>query len=141
VRAAGCRPTGREGGDDDRDHIDPIVEIPPEAALRNSGFEVGISRTDDPRAGLYRRLAPHTGECALLDQAEQLYLHQHRQLTDLVEEQDAIAGPFDIPVITRLGAREGALLVAEQLALDQVVSGLRSKCLHLMSRLVRPESE
>ena len=84
-----------------------MVEIPSGAALRDCGFEVGIGRADDPCARLDRGLAPHAGEGALLDQAEQLHLHQHWQLADLVEEQDAIADAFDVPVMTSLGTGKG----------------------------------
>src|SRR4029077_21287606 len=48
-------------------------------------------------------------------------LHQHRQFADFVEEKYPAAGPFDKPMMSRLRAGEGALLVAEQLALDQLV--------------------
>src|SRR5207244_8776174 len=108
---------GRNGDGDD---VDPIIQIAAEAALGDSGFEVGIGRADDPRARLYRRLASHAGENALLEKAEQFYLHQERQFTDLIQQKDPITGLLDKAVMARLGTGEGAFLVTEELALDQV---------------------
>src|SRR5262249_44841143 len=105
---------------DNRDHIDPVVEIPAEAALADSGFEVAIGRADDPGTGFYRRFTTHASKGSLLDQAEQLHLHQHRQFADLVEKKYAVAGPLDKSMMPRLGTGERTLLVAKQLAFDQI---------------------
>ena len=61
-----------------------------------------------------------------MKQAQQLLLHRERQLADLVEKQDLVAGPLDISVMSGLGAGEGTLLVAEQLALDQFAGNRRA---------------
>src|SRR5215472_11155744 len=85
-----------------------------------------IGRADNARTRIDRLFAPDTGEGALLEQAQQLRLHRERQLTDLVEKQDPITGALDISVMSGLGAGEGALLVAEQLALDQFAGNRRA---------------
>ena len=57
---------------------------------------------------------------ALLQHAQQLHLERRRQLADLVEEQRAAVGrPEEAGLALVVGAGEGALLVAEQLALEQ----------------------
>ena len=43
------------------------------------------------------------------------------QLADLVEEERAAVGQLELPELARVRAGEGALLVAEQLGLDQGV--------------------
>jgi hypothetical protein len=64
-------------------------------------------------------LRPPTGSTS--DGAQQFDLRRHRQLADLVEEQRA-AGGFDEFAEVLLGrAGEGALLVAEQDRLDEIV--------------------
>ncbi len=94
--------------------------------LHDRGFEIVVGRADDPRAGFDRRLAPDAGEGAFLDQAEQFHLHWHRQLADFVEKQNPVAGPLDMAVMARLDTGEGALLVTEQLALDQFAGDRRA---------------
>src|SRR5690606_14975540 len=58
-------------------------------------------------------------ELVLLEEAQQLDLDRRRDLADLVEEQRAAIGELEPPVLARHRAGEAALLVAEQLALEQ----------------------
>ena len=59
-------------------------------------------------------------DLALLQRAQQLHLRVERQLADLVEEQRAAVGLLELADALVDGAGEGALLVAEQDAFDQV---------------------
>ena len=58
-------------------------------------------------------------ELALLQHAQQLGLERRRDLADLVEEQRAAVGQLEAALAGVDGAGEGALLVAEQLGLQQ----------------------
>ena len=58
-------------------------------------------------------------ELALLEDAEQLGLGLQGQLADLVEEERAAVGQLEAADAPGDGAGEGALLVAEELALDE----------------------
>ena len=58
-------------------------------------------------------------ELALLQHAQQLDLRRQVDVADLVEEQRAALGQLEAALLARLGAGERALLVAEQLRLDQ----------------------
>ena len=58
-------------------------------------------------------------ELPLLQDAQQLDLRLERQLADLVEEQRPAVRQLEPPLAPLHGAGEGALLVTEQLALDQ----------------------
>ena len=60
-------------------------------------------------------------DLAVLQGAQQLHLGVERQLADLVEEQRAPVGFEEFADAFLDGAGEGALLVAEQDALDQVL--------------------
>src|SRR5437660_294922 len=67
---------------------------------------------------------------AVLQRLEQLGLERHRHLADLVEEEGAAVGQLEL---ARLGARragEGAALVAEQLALEQLAGQRGAVDLH-----------
>ena len=65
-----------------------------------------------------RRADAHEG--AGLEHAQQLDLQLERHLGDLVEEQRAAVGALEEALVLAVGAGEAALLVAEDLALDQV---------------------
>ncbi len=58
-------------------------------------------------------------ELPALQHPQQLRLHLERQLADLVEEERAAVGDLEAAERALDGAGEGALLVAEQLALDE----------------------
>ena len=68
-----------------------------------------------------RRGLPHTPYRAGLQRAQELGLHGHRQLADLVEEDRSTVGRFDVAHPGRDRAGEGSLGVTEQLALDEVL--------------------
>ncbi len=55
----------------------------------------------------------------LLEHAQELRLHLHRELTDLVEEHRAAVGRFEETCARAGRAGEGAFLVTEELALEQ----------------------
>ena len=57
----------------------------------------------------------------LLDEAEQLGLEVEADIADLVEEERAAVGGADDAGERRVGAGEGALAIAEELALEHVV--------------------
>ncbi len=60
-------------------------------------------------------------DLALLHRAQELHLHFERQVADLVEEQGAAIGVDEFAAVLFGGPRKGALLVAEEDALDQIV--------------------
>ena len=70
---------------------------------------------------LDRALGADGIDLAVLQGAEQLHLHVERQLADLVEEERAAVGLDELAGPLLGGAGEGALLVAEQDALDEVL--------------------
>ena len=58
-------------------------------------------------------------EFTLLQDAQQLGLQQRGHLADFVEEQRPVLGDFELALLEAGSAGEGALLVAEQFALQQ----------------------
>ena len=62
---------------------------------------------------------PSAPELALLQHAQQLHLHDRAHLADLVEEDRALLGDLDQPLLVAVGAGERAAHVAEQLGVEQ----------------------
>ena len=54
-----------------------------------------------------------------LEEPEQQALHAQRHLADLVEEDRAAIGDFELAGLVPIGAREAALHVAEQLRFEE----------------------
>ena len=99
------------------------VEVFAEAARLRLGPEVLLRGGDDAGVELVRapRLA-QAAELPILQGAQQLGLEIEREIVDLVEEERAAVGPLEAADALRHRAGEGALLVAEQLGLDQVLA-------------------
>ena len=74
-----------------------------------------VGRGDDPDVHPNRHLAAHAVELALGEYTQQAGLQGGRHVADLVEEQRTAIGLLEAADAPRLGAREGALLVPEQL--------------------------
>ena len=75
------------------------------------------TRTSNRRA----LLPPSRGDFLVLDDAQELRLKFERHVADLVEQKGSLVGEFEqAHAAGGRGAREGALLVAEQLGLEQV---------------------
>ena len=80
---------------------------------------------NDADVGPDRVVAADRHELALLEDAQQPRLGLERHVADLVEEQGAALGLLEPADAARVGAGERALLVAEQLALDQLARDRR----------------
>ena len=80
-----------------------------------------MRRRDDARVHRDLRAAAEARDDALLQHAQQLGLHVERHVADLVEQDGAARGELELArVALGASAREGALLVAEELRLEQV---------------------
>ena len=105
----------------DLDRVQPEEEVLPEAARRDLRVEVGVGGRDDAHVGAPRARAADALELAGLEHAQQLGLQVQRDVGDLVEEQRAAVGQLEAADAVALGVGEGALDVAEQLALEQAL--------------------
>jgi hypothetical protein len=79
-----------------------------------------LRRGEDPHVGLDRIVSAHAQEVARLEHAQELHLQLGIHLGDLVEQQRPARGALEIADVALVGAGEAALLVPEQLALDQL---------------------
>jgi hypothetical protein len=107
-----------------REHVEAVVQVRAEPPCFDLERQVAVGRGDDPHVDLTgRSRRPRT--LALLQRAQQLGLQRERHLADLVEQQRAAVGRAKKPSLARR-AGERALLVAEQLALEQRLGDRRA---------------
>ena len=110
-------------------------------SLRNRPSATICSRSrvggrDHPHVGLDRLVAADPLEPLLLEHPQDLRLGQRRHVADLVEEEGAAVALLELADPLAVGPGERALLVAEQLALQQ---GLRDgRAVDRQERLVGP---
>src|SRR6185369_11592088 len=105
----------------DRHHTQAIVEILAEAPFADGLFEVAIGRRDDAHVHALRGHPADRLEHAVLEHAQQLHLQLRAHVADLVEEDRAAVGQTEPAHARADRAREGAALVTEHLALEQIL--------------------
>ena len=93
--------------------------------LLDRDAQVLVGRGDDAHVDLDRDAAADRRVLALLEHAQQLRLRLHRHVADLVEEERAAVGLLEPAGAAGHRAGEGALLVAEELGLDQLARDRR----------------
>ena len=106
---------------EDREDVEAIEQILAEQAVLDLLEEVAVGGRDQPDVDPDRRAGADRIDLAVLHRAQQLDLHVERQFADFVEEQRAAMRLDELAGVLFGGAGEGALLVAEQDALDEVV--------------------
>ena len=114
-----------QGRQPQRHDVQPVEQILAEQALIDLLLQVAVGGGDDPDIGPDRGAAADRRVLALLQHAQQPRLRFHRHVADLVEKQRAAFGLLEAADVTVLRAGEGALLVAEQLGLDQLARDRR----------------
>src|SRR5262249_13916311 len=118
-----------DGGD-----AESVIEVFAERFLSDRLEQVAVGGGQDADIDLDRRAAAYPLEFALLQDAQQLDLRLVRDLGDLVQENGAAVGQLEASAAPGDCAGEGALLVAEQLALHQ--AGREGGAVDLDERLV-----
>ncbi|KAF1053168.1 MAG: hypothetical protein GAK43_01545 [Stenotrophomonas maltophilia] len=104
----------------DGEYVKAVVQVFAERTHLDHAFEVLVGRGDDAHVDVLGLVAADPLEGALLQHAQQLDLQRQRHVADLVEEQGAAVGQLETPGAAGNGASEGTLLVAEQLAFQQL---------------------
>ena len=114
----------------DRHDREPVVQVLAEPPAGDLGLQILVRRGDDADVDLDRLAAADALELALLEHAQHLRLRVRVHVADLVEEQRAAIGELELAAALLGRAGERALLVAEQLALDQLGRDRRAVELH-----------
>src|SRR5260221_8051573 len=104
----------------DGEDADAVVEIGTELALGRRCFQVAMRRRDEPHVGPDGSISADSLEGLLLEEAKDLRLRHHRHIADFIEEEGAATALFELADAAAVGAGEGALLVAEEFALQEV---------------------
>src|SRR6185436_5045950 len=113
------RPALAQRWDRDLDHVQPVVEVLTESALRDHLAKVAIGCADDAHVDVARStVGSDTLDLAGLEEAQQQALHTQGHLAYLIEEYRAHVGGFELAGLVAIGAGEAALDVAEELRLE-----------------------
>jgi hypothetical protein len=115
----------RNEGQAQPDHVQAVVQIFAEQAVAHALFQVLVGGGDHAHVRLDRLVPADAVEVAIGQHAQQACLQVERHVADLVEEQGAVLGLLEAAAPHRLGAGEGAALVAEQLGFQQVLRDRR----------------
>ena len=105
----------------DGEHVEAIVEVLAERAFVDQVEQIAVGRGDDPDVGLDLLAAADAGEAVGLEHAEQAHLDRRVHRPDLVEEDGAGRGRLELALGRVERAGERALLVAEELAADELL--------------------
>ena len=108
--------------DPQRVDVEAIVEILPKAARVDLALEIAVGGRDRrARSTSDRPVAADPHHLPFFEHAKQLGLRRQRQLSDLVEKQRSAGRVLERALAQAIGAGKRAALVAEQLALDQLL--------------------
>ena len=105
----------------DRDDVQPVEEVLAEASLLDGAPQVDVGGRHDPDVHLDGLDAAEPHELALLHHAQELGLGLEGDVADLVEEQRALVRQLEEALLGVDRPGEGALHVAEEVRLEQVV--------------------
>ena len=115
----------RSGTRLDRKHVEPEIQVLAKPAALHLLLEVAVGGGDHAHVDGAGALLADALEIALLQHAQQLALQLQRNFADLVEKQRAAVGELEAADAVAHRAGEGALDVAEELALEQFA---RDRC-------------
>ena len=113
-----------------RKDVQAIKEVRPERLCLDHLFEVAIGGCNQSRVRSERARAAEALELPLLKHAKQLRLQLERDFADLVQEHGPAVRELEASDPLRDGAGERALLVPEQLALEEACRDRRAVQLH-----------
>src|SRR4029079_6538126 len=105
--------------DPDGKHVQPVVQVRTEFALRDHPFEITVGGGDQPKVDTDRARTSQSLDFALLKRTQQLRLQLERHIVDLVEEQRARIRQLETADLLRQFSGECSTLVAEPLALEE----------------------
>src|SRR5713101_3760604 len=111
-------PEGRQG---DPEFVQTVTAILAEPASPHLTLEGDIGGGDDPRGHSDRLLAAERLDLSFLQRTQELRLRGEGQVDDLIEEKASACGQLELPFLSLMRPRERALLITEELRLDQGV--------------------
>ena len=103
------------------DHVEAVEQVLAEATFLDALLQVLVRGGNHAHMGLDGRVAAHPVELAVRQHAQKTRLQIKRHVADFIEEQRAALGLLEAAAPLRLRTGEGAALVAEEFALQQVL--------------------
>src|SRR5690606_10611973 len=107
----------------------------PEPARLDVGMQVPVGGGDEPHVNRELAGAAQAPERLRLQHLEELGLQLGREVADLVQKDGAAVRDLEEPLLPVLRVGEGALLVAEQLAVEE--GRVEARAVDLHERLAR----
>src|SRR5260370_35311762 len=104
----------------DCEDAQPIIQIRSELPLHRPGFQVAVRGRNQAHVGPNGPIAADALERLLLKQPQDLSLESGWHVADLIEKESAAVALLKLADAAAVGAGESALLMAEQLALQQI---------------------
>ena len=126
----------RSGGSTHVDDVQPVEQILAEPSLLHRLLQIDVRGRDDADIDLDDFHAAEAHELALLHHAQQLGLRLERNVADLVEEDAALVGEVEEPLLRIHRSGERALHVAEERRFQQV--GRQVAGVHRHERAILP---
>ena len=123
--------------DDEREHVQPVIEVLAEGMRGHRRQQVLVGGRHDADVRLDRRRAADPHEPLALQHAEEFGLKAHVHVADLIEEHRALVRQLELAQLPAGRAGEGAALMPEQLALQQLPGDGRAVDGHERSVLAR----
>ncbi len=108
-----------ERGQLDRKHVEAVEQVGAEPAFADRAFQALVGRRDQADIDADVVVAADAADLLVLEHAQQPDLHVERHLADLVEEQRAVVGGFEMADAAGDRAGKAALFMAEQFGFDQ----------------------
>ena len=103
------------------DDVQAEEQVFPEPPGRDFGGQVSVAGCKDANVDPHRRRTAESVDLTLLHRTQQLGLQPDVHLANLVEQERAAVRSFELAQTASHGPAESALLVAEQLAFQQVL--------------------
>ena len=125
--SSGARPQRRHL---DRQDVQTEEQIGAEPMLGDFLLEIPIRGGDHAHVDADVVRSAHALEALFLEESQQLGLKPGSHLADLVEEDRAAVGHFEKALLLQTRVGERAALVAEQLALEQLLGKRRARDVH-----------
>ena len=116
----------------DDDDSEAVVEVLAEVAPADLLAQVLVRGGHHAHVHLHVLVTAHAADLVLLERPQHLGLGRERHVADLVHEERAAVGLLEFALALLDGRREGAPLVAEEFALDQL--GGDGRAVHLDER-------
>ena len=113
--------TLRQSRESDQIGGEPVVEVFAEFPFGDHRPRIAVRSGDHAHVDLPGAAGPYPDDLSDFENAQELGLHGQRQFTDLVEEDGAALGGFEVAGSCLDRSREGPLLVTEKFGLGQAL--------------------